>query len=179
MINYKPIATCLLFAFCSLVVSCATSIEKKIESENQSFLKAPFTAGKDKETFRVVITSEKYEVVQTEYMDTIQREDDPGGDKYICDEIKRWNIIDQAREGLYHIALFPDRGKLMKVRSFKPLNLIELDNLVIDDLMRWSFKFPQNIIKPNKMYIKYRIALKKMGDDKKIRKDLQKKMMGE
>jgi hypothetical protein len=179
MINYKQITVVSVLAVSALLVSCATAGEKKIESDNRRFLNAPFTSGEDKETFRVVITSGTYEVVQTECADTIEREDDPGGDRYICDEIKKYDKIDEAREGMYHIALFPDRGTLMKVRPYKPLNLIELDNMIIDDLMRWTFKFPQKTIKPNKMFIKYRIVLRKMENDEKIRKEVQKKMMGE
>lgn len=179
MINYKQIPFVLIIAFCVLLIACATAGEKKIDSDNRRFLDAPFTSGDDKETFRVVITSGTYAVVQTECTDTIEREDDPGGDEYICDELKKYDKINEAREGMYHIALFPDRGTLMKVRPYKPLNLIELDNLIIDDLMRWSFKFPQKTIKPNKMYIKYRIVLRKTEKDEKIRKEVQKKMMGE
>lgn len=179
MINYKQIPVISILLSCAMIISCATAAEKKIESDNRRFLDAPFTSGEDKETFRVVITSDKYYVVQMESTDTIEREDDPGGDKYICDEIKKYDKINEAREGMYHIALFPDRGTLMKVRPYKPLNLIELDNLIIDDLMRWTFKFPEKTIKPNKMFIKYRIVLRKMENDEKIRKEVQKKMMGE
>jgi hypothetical protein len=147
MINYKQTAACMLVASLALALSCATTGEKKIDSENRRFLKAPFTKGEDKETFRVVITSNSYEVVQTDSTDTMVREDDPGGDRYICDEIKKYDKIDEAREGMYHISLFPDRGTLMKVRPYKPLNLIELDNLILDDLQRWTFKFPQKTIR--------------------------------
>ncbi len=179
MIIYKQVTLLSIIISCVLIISCATAGDKKFESDNRRFINAPFTPGEDKETFRVVITSDEYAVVQTECTDTIEREDDPGGDEYICDELKKYDKINEAREGMYHIALFPDRGTLMKVRPYKPLNLIELDNLIIDDLMRWSFKFPQKSIKPNKMYIKYRIVLRKMEKDDKIRKEVQKKMMGE
>jgi len=179
MTKSKQVSLVSIIALGVLMLACATAGDKKIESDNQRFLKAPFTPGEDKETFRVVITSNNYAVVQTECTDTIEREDDPGGDEYICDEIKKYDKINEAREGMYHIALFPDRGTLMKVRPYKPINLIELDNLIIDDLMRWTFKFPQKTIKPNKMYIKYRIVLRKREKYDKIRKEVQKKMMGE
>lgn len=179
MINYKQTSVCVIITSLAMALSCVTTGEKKIESENRRFLKAPFTQGDDKETFRVVITSNSYEVVQTDSTDTMEREDDPGGDKYICDEIKKYDKIDEAREGMYHISLFPDRGTLMKVRPYKPLNLIELDNLILDDLQRWTFKFPQKTIRPNNLYIKYRIVLRKREKDEKILKEVEKKMMGE
>ena len=99
--------------------------------------------------------SDRYVVVQTDHQDTIERQDDPGGDRYICDEVKRYDKIDESREGMYHISLFPDRGKLRRLRPYKSLNLIELDSLVIDDLQRWNFKFPRQVIQPSNLYIKY------------------------
>jgi hypothetical protein len=179
MSNYKQAAFCIIIASLALALSCATTAEKKIESDNKRFLKASFNRGEDKETFRVVITSSTYEVVQTDSTDTMEREDDPGGDKYICDEIRRYDKIDEAREGMYHVSLFPDRGTLMKVRPFKPMNLIELDNLILDDIQRWTFKFPQKTIKPNNFYIKYRIVLRKRERDDKILKEVERKMSGE
>jgi hypothetical protein len=65
----------------------------------------------------------------------------------------------------------------MKVRPYKPLNLIELDNIIIDDLQRWGFKFPKMVIQPNNLYIKYRIVLRKRQSDEQIKKELEKKMM--
>jgi hypothetical protein len=179
MTTIKQITTCVIFISLALMVSCATAAERAIESKNKRFLEASFTEKKDKETFRVVIMSDSYEVVQTDNKETIQRDYDPGGDKYICDELKKHDRINEAREGMYHIALFPDRGTLRQVRPDKPLNLIELDNLVLDDLQRWTFKFPQKTIKPNNFFIKYRIVLRKKMTDEKIMKEVQKKMMGE
>src|SRR4030042_2223084 len=120
--------------------------------------------------------SDRYVVVQTDHQDTIERQDDPGGDRYICDEVKRYDKIDESREGMYHISLFPDRGKLRRVRPYKSLNLIELDSLVIDDLQRWNFKFPRQVIQPSNLYIKYRVVLRKKQTDEQIIKEVQEKM---
>jgi hypothetical protein len=170
---------CLIFFAVGAVSSCASIAEKKIEAENKQFLEAPFTNGVDKETFRVLIMSNKYLFVQTNNQETIERVNDPGGDRYICDEVKKYDKIDESREGMYHISLYPDRGTLMKVRPYKPLNLIELDNIVIDDLQRWSFKFPKMIIQPSNLYIKYRIVLRKRQSDAQIIKEVEKKMMSD
>src|SRR4030042_1813931 len=161
------------------VSSCASIADKKIEAENKQFLEGPFAKGVDKETFRVLIMSDKYLFVQTNYQETIERINDPGGDRYICDEVKKYDKIDESREGIYHISLYPDRGTLMKVRPYKPLNLIELDNIIIDDLQRWSFKFPQMTIQPSNLYIKYRIVLRKKQSDAQIIKEVEKKMMSD
>jgi hypothetical protein len=162
-----------------IVVSCTTPVEKKSDPNYEEFLVANFIKGEDKETFRVLISSDTYAVVQTDYKDTIQREHDPGGDRYICDEIKKYDKIDEMREGLYHVSLYPDRGTLRKVRPYKPLNLIELDSLVIEDIQRWTYKFPRKVIQPYSFYIKYRAVLRKKQTDEQIIKEVQKRMTRE
>ncbi len=169
----------LIIAGLMAMLSCASTDERRIDSANKRFLDAPFEKGDNKETFRVLIMSNKYTVVQTDHQDTMEREKDPGGDKYICDEIRKYDKIDESREGMYHISLFPDRGTLMKVRPYKPMNLIELDNLILDDLQRWTFKFPRKTIQPNNLYIKFRIVLRKKQTDAQIIREVEKKMMGE
>ncbi len=67
------------------MLGCASTEERRIESANKQFLDAPFEKGDNKETFRVLIMSNNYSVVQTDHQDTIEREKDPGGDRYICD----------------------------------------------------------------------------------------------
>ena len=163
----------------ALTASCATTPETSLDMSNKEFLHASFNPADNKESFRILIMSDRYQVVQTNHQDTIQRVDDAGGDRFICDEIKKYDKIDESREGMYHINLFPDRGTLMKVRPHRPMNLIELDNLILDDLRRWTFKFPQKVIKPNDLFIKYRIVLRKRQTDAQIIKEVQKKMMGE
>lgn len=163
----------------ALATTCATSPEAKLDSINQEYLKASFNPADNKESFRVLIMSDRYQVVQTNHQDTILRVDDAGGDRFICDEIKKYDKIDESREGMYHINLFPDRGTLMKVRPHRPMNLIELDNLILDDLRRWTFKFPKKVIQPNAMFIKYRMVLRKKQTDAQIIKEVQKKMLGE
>lgn len=168
----------ILFAFATMI-SCATLGDSSVRAANKKFINGPFKPGEDRETFRVLIMSNRYEIVQTNYQDTIERVKDPGGDRYICDEVGRYDKINEAREGMYHVKLYPDRGTLQKVRPYKPLNLIELDNMILDDLQRWSFKFPKNIVWPNNLYVKYRIVLRKRQSDKEIKKELEEKMRGD
>ncbi len=171
----------ILHTLCTAIIafSCAVTVEKKPEAEDQEFLNAAFKKGEDKESFRVQISSDSYSVIQTDYKDTIQRESDPGGDRYICDEIKKYDKIDEIREGLYSVSLYPDRGSLRRVRPFKPLNLIELDNLVLEDIQRWTYKFPHKMVQPNSFYIKYRVILRKKQTDEQIIQEVQKRMRRE
>lgn len=128
------------------------------------------------EVFRVVITSDKYIILQTKHNGVIEREADSGGDSYICDEISKLNKINEIREGLFSIWLFPDTGSLMKIRPQKPFFIKELDKLAIEDIQRWSFKFPQKSVSPTHFYIRFRVILKKKQTDEEIIKELQKKM---
>lgn len=179
MIQRKKIIEMIMLCAVAAALSCATIGEQKIRADNGAFLDAPFTRGVDRETFRVVIMSDTYQVVQVDYRDTMERQKDPGGDRYICDEVKKYNKIDEFREGMYHVSLYPDRGTLRKVRPFKPLNLIELDNLVLEDLQRWSFKFPKGVVVPNNLYIKYRVVLRKRQSDAEIFREVEEKMKAE
>lgn len=170
---------CMILPICAGMTSCGTLLDKETMAANKKFINAPFNPAEDRETFRVLILSNRYEVVQTSHKETIEREKDPGGDRYICDELKKYDKIDEAREGMYYVSLYPDRGTLQRVRPYKPLNLIELDNLVLDDLQRWSFQFPKNYVWPNNLYIKYRIVLRKRQSDKEIIREVEEKMMGD
>ena len=105
---------CLILPAFAMMISCASLGDKSVAARNKKFLNEPFNPGVDKETFRVLIMSNRYEVVQTSNQETIERVKDPGGDKYICDEVKKYDKIDEAREGMYHISLFPDRGTLQE-----------------------------------------------------------------
>jgi hypothetical protein len=169
------IITTLLF----ICINCASNQIDPIEKENKRFLTEDLDNLNAKETFRVLITSERYEVVQLKHMETIEREKDPGGDSYICDEIKKYNKIEETREGMIKIWLYPESGRLMKIRPEKPTYLIEIDKLMNDDIQRWSFKFPQTHIEPKQLIIKYRIVLKKKQTDKEIINEMQKKLMEE
>jgi hypothetical protein len=180
--NYKNASIftfLLLMTLAGISLSCKTPPEKKPDTVSQGFFEAIFVKGEDRESFRVLITSDRYEIIQTDHRETIQRDDDPGGDRYICDELRKYDKFDETREGMYHVSLYPDRGTLRKVRPFKPLNLIELDNLVLEDIQRWSFKFPKKVIQPNSFYVKYRIVLRKRQTDEQIIKEVQKRMMRE
>ncbi len=173
------VIACVLLPAFAVIIACGTMGNKTVDAANRKFLNAPFDPATDRETFRVLIMSNRYEVVQTGSQETIERVKDPGGDRYICDELKKYDKIDESREGMYHISLYPDRGTLQKVRPYRPLNLIELDNLILDDLQRWSFNFPQKTIRPSQMYIKYRIVLRKKQTDADIKRELEEKMRGD
>jgi len=170
----KIILTALALISLIAITSCKlgqiTDPKEKINSENKEFLEADNKAG---EVFRVLLTSDEYKVVQMKNDKTILRVPDEGGDKYMSNEIDKLNIIDEARSGLITVWLYPDSGKIMKIRSQRPTYFKEVDALLNDDIMRWNFSFPKKVVEPTKFDISYRVVLTKKKADEEIIKSVQ------
>ncbi len=173
----------LLYIFFAVIIalqfiSCKTTttvedIQSKIKEENENFLKPDKKAT---EVFRVLLTSDEYRVIQLKNEKTMERGKDEGGDKYISSEIQKLDMIDEARTGIISVWLYPDSGKIMKIRSQRPTYFTEVDSLINDDIMRWNFIFPKKIIEPTKFDIVYRVVLAKKQSDEEIIKAVQDRM---
>jgi len=159
------------------LISCKTAtiedIRSQIKDDNEAFLKPDKKAA---EVFRVLLTSDEYRVVQLKNDQTMVRAKDEGGDKYISNEINKLNMIDEARVGVISVWLYPDTGKIMKIRSQRPTYFKEIDSLLNDDIMRWNFQFPKKVVEPTKFDIVYRVVLSKKQSDEEIIKAVQDKM---
>ena len=157
-----------------IITSCkvgqVTDPNARIMEDNEEFLKADNKGG---EVFRVLLTSDEYKVIQMKNEKTILRTPDEGGDKYMSNEIDKLNIIDEARTGLITVWLYPDSGKIMKIRSQRPSYFKEVDALLNDDIMRWNFTFPKKVVDPTKFDITYRVVLTKKKADEEIIKSVQ------
>jgi len=173
----KSFTAALMVAAVFLLTTCAifkTDPEKQLRADNEKFLKKKDNPA---EVFKILITSESYIVSQVNNPETIKRQDDPGGDKYICDEIKKFDIMNEAFEGVFSVDLYPDLpGRIMKIRPKQLFRLMELQKLITDDVQRWNFDFPKKVVIPNKMEIRYRIVLRKKLTDDEIIKQIQSKM---
>lgn len=148
----------------------------KLVLKNREFLEYEKKTG---ETFRVLLTSDHYIVSQLKFRSTITRVEDNGGDRYISDEIKKLNKIDEIREGLITLWLYPDSGSIMKVRPQRPTYIVEIDRLLTEDIQRWNFKFPKTVVHPTRFDVKYRVILRKTISDEDILKEVQQKMRDE
>lgn len=159
------------------MLSCQTGQVKdplaEIKKENDKFLEEK---GRGTETFRVVLSSDEYRVSQVRNEKTIERVPDDGGDKYIQTEMEKYDMIDEVRIGIVTVWLFPDSGAINKIRPQRPTNFSEIDSLINDDIMRWSFKFPKKIVDPVKFDIMYRVVLRKKLSDEQILNSVQEKM---
>lgn len=175
-----------------LFISCAT-VDKDFKEkdiftqDNEAFLKPLPDEGDKifkeipniKEAFRVLLTSDEYRVVQMNYSKTIERNPDPGGDKFISSEMGRYDMLDEARIGIVSVWLYPDSGRIMRIRSQRPTYFKEIDSLINEDIMRWSFNFPKKVIEPVKFDIVYRVVLRKKKSDEEIIQEVQKKIREE
>ncbi len=156
------------------LVSCKTAtVTEQLSDENEDFLKVDKKAP---ELFRVLLTSDQYRVVQMKNEGTIERMKDDGGDRYISSEIQKLNMIDEARIGVISVWLYPDSGKIMKIRSQRPTYFKEVDALLNDDIMRWNFNFPKKVVEPTRFDIVYRVVLAKKQSDEEIIKAVQQRM---
>jgi hypothetical protein len=161
------------FISCTSTSNSIEELRKQTQKENEAFLKPDKGSS---EVFRVLLSSDEYKVVQLKHNNTIERVNDEGGDKYISNELQRLDIIDEARVGLISVWLYPDSGRVMKIRSQRPIYFKEIDALLNDDIMRWTFKFPKKIVEPTRFDIMYRVVLSKKRSDEEIIKEVQEMM---
>jgi len=160
-----------ILMFISLSLSCAGIQEKELKVDpNEEFLKKDPAA---EEVFRVLISSDRYAVSQMRNYDTIRRVPDPGGDRFISSEVGKYDKINEAREATVKICLYPDCGRLIKVRPIELTYLVEIDNLIIEDIQRWTFSFPGRVITPSSFDIKYRVVLQKKQTDEEIMREVR------
>lgn len=176
-----------------LLTSCGTldrfSEEKDIfhkeSKEDEEFLKTDKdnnfvkTIPGINETFRVLLSSDRYAVGQARYLTHIERNPDKGGDKYISSEMSKYDMIDEARTGIISVWLYPDSGRIMKIRTQRPTYFKEIDSLINDDIMRWNFTFPKKVIEPTKFDIVYKVILRKKKSDDEIIEAVQQKIRDE
>jgi hypothetical protein len=148
--------------------------KSKTETEAEKFLKV----NKDSpELFKVLWTSDRYAIAQMAYQDQVKRQDDPGGDKYMAEELKKFDKIDHFCEGVVSISIRPDNGHIAKVRPKELTYLMEIDKLIVEDIQRWNFQFPANVYNPPLRFdVRYRVVLRKQQSDEEIMKEVREKL---
>ena len=175
MKHFKSLVVLLAFV---MILSCAGS-QKNITSidglsaDDKEFLNENSDA---EEIFRVFLSSDRYIISQMKNRGEIDRVVDSQGDRYMCNEVRAIDMIDETREGVVTILLFPDSGKVMKVRPKKSTYIMEIDKIITEDMQRWSFSFPGNIVEPTKFDIRYRVKLRKRQSDEDIMREVRENM---
>ena len=130
-----------------------------------------------KELFRVLMMSDRYLIAQMNHTEKILRNEDSGGDRYMTEELKKFDKIDEEREGVIAVWLYPDSGRLMKVRPKKLTYLMEIDKLIVEDIQRWRFQFPPKDVYPTQFDVRYRVILRKTLSDDEIMKEVRDKII--
>jgi calcineurin-like phosphoesterase family protein len=158
-----------------LFVSCKTAeVKDPLKERIDEYLSVnPNT----KELFRVLMMSDRYLIAQMNHTEKILRNEDSGGDRYMTEELKKFDKIDEEREGVIAVWLYPDSGRLMKVRPKKLTYLMEIDKLIVEDIQRWSFQFPAKDVYPTQFDVRYRVILRKTLSDDEIMKEVRDKII--
>lgn len=154
-----------------IVSGCRTTEQpREVKINHEKFLEEEKGEG---ELFRVLYMSDTYKIKQMWGVGFIERNPDPGGDLYMCNELKKHDKFDEVKDAVISVWLYPDSGALMKIRPKMPTFLFEIDKLLLEDVQRWTFKFPKKVVTPSKFDIRYRIVIRKTLSDEEILKELQ------
>jgi len=105
---------------------------------------------------------------------------DPGAKelfRVLMMSVKKFDKIDEERDGVIAVWLYPDSGRLMKVRPKKLTYLVEIDKLIVEDIQRWSFQFPAKDVYPTQFDVRYRVILRKTLSDEEIMKEVREKII--
>ncbi|MDY6934391.1 MAG: hypothetical protein SVZ03_09245 [Spirochaetota bacterium] len=156
-----------------IIMACSSAQKDPVLLQNNGFLRID---PESEELFRVLISSDGYHLSQMKSLSTIRRLNDADGDQRICEELRKLDKIDEKRDGVITVWLFPDSGQLMKVRPKVLTYLMEIDNLIVEDVKRWNFDFPEEVVEPAFFDIKYRIILRKRQSDEEIMMEVRERI---
>ena len=164
----------LFFMVCgasAAVVSCSVqrTPEDTMKADNDAFINGP--AASNDEVFRVLMLSDSYRVTQVSAKETIARVEDKGGDQFMLEDLTKSDKINEAREAVYTVSLYPDTGRIYQIRPKRLANLIEIDHIIVQDLQRWNIVHPggkNKQVAPIKFDVRYRVVLRKKMSDEAI-----------
>ncbi len=166
----KALIIIIVFSMFSFLFFCKTvTKEIEIKDEHEDFLKSNTETD---ELFRVLIISNRYDFSQMKFHSQLKKVADPDGDLSICGKLKEYDKINETCEGVLTVWLYPDSGKLMKIRPKILAPIAEINTLIVEDLKRWNFQF-SDIVEPNMFDVRYRIVLRKIQSDEDIMKEIR------
>lgn len=122
------------------------------------------------ESFRVIISSDSYRVIQFRNTERMTRKPDLGGDKLIMEEIKPFDAIDYVDDGIVDIKLSPYTGKLENVKFYTRVPRInEIALLIQNDATRWILEHKDKD-NPSLLHfrISYQVKLKKRASREEV-----------
>ncbi|WCL48120.1 hypothetical protein [Leptospira sp. GIMC2001] len=116
------------------------------------------------EYFRVILTSDMYEVRQIRGSKFIRRKPDLGGDSLAKEEVHNFNTVNLTDEGILLVTLNGFTGGIEVINFDRRVPRInEIAKLIQSDVTRWNFLHEYKDDKPQitRMKIFYMIQLKK------------------
>lgn len=171
----KIIISSLLFIF---AISCKTTGKVEKQEDVEKIKESEFFQRKEgKEIFRVFVSSDHYIVKQYRYDTLIQRKEDQAGDEFSRENLKKLDKIDETRDGVVRVLLYPHSGSISRIRPEKLTFLSELDRLMVEDIQRWVFQFPKGVITPTRFSVRYRFQLRKNMKETRALSDVEKEYL--
>ncbi len=128
------------------------------------------------ELFRVLISSDAYTVRQIRQSDNIKRNPDLGGDKFMMEELLKFNKKDFIDDGIIKVNLNPKTGKIETVNTDRSTRIQQLLKIIQNDSTRWTFTHKTDEPSITKFNIVYNIVLVNKSSREQIKEELKKEV---
>ncbi|MBE7411296.1 MAG: hypothetical protein L6Q54_00925 [Leptospiraceae bacterium] len=130
------------------------------------------------EYFRVIISSDSYQLRQIRGTENVMRKPDLGGDQLICDELKKFNLIDFVDDGIVLVKLNGETGKLENFNFHTRVPRInDIAKIIQNDATRWNLEHKKgNIPVVTKYLIYYNIILKNKSNREEVKNKLKREI---
>ncbi len=135
-----------------------------VQPADDPFFTAPSTDG---ELFRVLITTNNYQIKQMTSETLIQRKPDPAGDRDQLEQFTklhdRYAFRDWSLAGMLKIRLNPNTGEIEHIEfaiGHNPKSW-QAGRMFQDDVSRFSFLYPQKVVQTHDFLIKYEWRIKR------------------
>lgn len=132
------------------------------------------------EFFRVLISSESYQIRQIRQSENIKRKSDIGGDSLIYEELKKYDKVDFVDDGVIIIKLDKRTGKFDNIKfDTKVPRINDIAKIILNDATRWILEHKNNE-EPNpnvlNFLISYNVKLSKKINRDEIKEHLKKEV---
>ncbi len=129
------------------------------------------------EVFRVVLSSESYQVRQIRKSEFIKRKPDPGGDSIIMEELLKYNKKDFIDDGIISVKLNPKTGKMETINTDRSTRIQQLLKIISNDATRWTLEH-KSTEEPTviKYLITYNVVLINKSNRDQIKEELKKEV---
>jgi len=172
-------------AYCKTTGTTITQTTPKTEDqkkEQESLDRDPFLTAKPEpgEVFRVLITKDGYYVKQVAFEEGIRRKVDATGDDEQLQQFQKFNekydFRDFSITGTLRVRLNPVTGDIEKIDFEQNPVTWQAGQMFQDDVSRFSFEFPQKVVQPTNMRVRYEWRIKRragLSDDEAKRRALE------